>query len=66
MYINILNLKILKSICLIIDHETKKIDPNYKNFKCGNLENWYETFSLFSWNISNPFPTIKDFDSFNR
>lgn len=53
----------LKSLCLVIDTDSKALVDQYKEFKCNQFTQWYESFKILQWPFSDTTPgrnEIKD------
>lgn len=56
----------LRTLCLILDQKTQNLYRDYKHFKCNGFNEWYESFSLFPWNIPSYDPTFDDLEAINK
>ena len=53
----------MRSLCIIIDQETRNLSVDYKNFRCNGYNKWFETFSVFNWTNSSNDPSYTDLNS---
>ena len=51
---------ILKTLCIIIDQNTRELYYDYKHFKCNGFDDWYESYTIFPWNIPGFEPSFSD------
>ena len=51
---------ILRTLCLILDQSTRELYFDYKHFKCNGFDNWYESYTIFPWNIPGFEPSFSD------
>jgi hypothetical protein len=56
----------LRTLCIIIDQDTWELYHDYKNFKCNGFNEWYESFSLFSWSVPSYDPSYDDLEAVNK
>jgi hypothetical protein len=53
----------LRSLCIILDQETRELYSDYKFFKCNGFNEWYESFSVFQWMVPSYDPSFDDIES---
>ena len=53
----------LRTLCVIIDQNSRELYYDYKNFKCNGFNNWYQSYTFFPWNIPNFDPSFDDIEA---
>lgn len=56
----------LRTLCLIIDQNTRELYSDYKHFKCNEFNEWYESFSVFPWMVPTYDPSYDDLEALNK
>jgi hypothetical protein len=56
----------LRSLCIILDQQTKEYYHDYKHFKCNGFNEWYESFSVFPWMVPTYDPSYDDLEALNK
>lgn len=53
----------LRTLCIIIDQNSRELYYDYKNFKCNGFDNWFQSYTFFPWNIPNFDPSFDDIEA---
>ena len=56
----------MRTLCLIINQQTRELYYDYEHFKCNGFNQWYESFSVFPWMIPSYDPTADDLGPANK
>lgn len=56
----------MRTLCIIINQQTRELVNDYEHFKCNGFNEWYESFSVFPWMIQSYDPTSDDLGPANK